>query len=151
MDLFFCISFFTVEPVASLHIYSVTSISLFIFFLLLSCIKKVLTDKEAYFSPSAKWNTVSSLVFDLCSCNFHAQCPCCVSSTCTCCVGLNMSCGQVHCWRIAILRQQKAIAPLTNKNLCSVFLLLRVHVHHNRHTLSFLNTQGCVAAFNLLS
>ncbi len=45
-------------------------------------------------------------------CHFHSQRPRCVSSKCTCahlcahgCTGLKMRCEQVHCWRIAILRQ----------------------------------------------
>ncbi len=48
----------------------------------------------------------------------------CVSSKYTCahlhahgCVGLKMRCGQAHYWRIAILRQQKVLMLLTNKNL----------------------------------
>ncbi len=65
------------------------------------------------------------------SCHIHAQCPrwqLCPSVHP--CVGLKMRCGQAHCWCIAILRQQKAIAPLTNKNLvqsrwCSTFLLCK--------------------------
>ncbi len=67
---------------------------------------------------------LSLLVSDRHSHHFHAQHPRCVSSKCTCahlcaqrCVGLKMRCGQAHCWRIAILRQQKAIVSLTNKSL----------------------------------
>ncbi len=55
---------------------------------------------------------------------FHAQRSRCVSSKGTCahlcapgCVGLKMRCGQTHCWHMAILRPQKALALLTNKNL----------------------------------
>ncbi len=67
---------------------------------------------------------LSLLISDRHSRHFHYQCPHSVSSKCTCChpnthgrVGLKMRCGQAHYWRIAILRQQKAIVPLANKNL----------------------------------
>ncbi len=65
---------------------------------------------------------LSSLVSNWHSYNFHAQPPRCVSNKCICThlcahghVALKMRCDHVHCWRIAILRQQKVIIPLTNK------------------------------------
>lgn len=73
---------------------------------------------------SKVWHTAqeSLVVSDRCSCHCHAQhlrsarskytsANLCAQS------GLKMRCDQAHYWCIAILRQEKAIGPLTNKNL----------------------------------
>ncbi len=89
-----------------------------------------------YLTPGAQRSAVSLLVSDQRSCHFHAQRPRCVSSKCTCThlcahgrVRLKMRCGQIHCWRIVILRQQKAIAPLwlrLNGLMCGCISLERI-------------------------
>lgn len=73
---------------------------------------------------SKVWHTEqeSLVVSDWCSCHCHAQRLRSASSKYTSanlCAqsGLKMRCGEAHYWCIAILKQEKAIGPLTNKNL----------------------------------
>lgn len=80
---------------------------------------------------------LSLLVSDWSSCHFYGQSPCCCGNLCTHRrVGLKIWCGQVHCWCIAILTQQKVTAPLTDKNLVlsqwrSIFQQFKRCAHYN--------------------